>query len=436
MNSREEKLRGVQIGKLFKKRRNSMRKKLISLLFVPGFLAASLFCTAHAQEGTKPAAPMKTVKIGIIAPQSGPLAFYGISVLRGVELAMKTVNEKGTVGNGPGILVGKERYRLEPVVYDDSGDPAKSVPGMRKLVEMYNIPVMMGPFGTPQATAAQGVNVGLKVLFNGMSTSDAIRKRGNPLYIQERAPGLYFGEPMAQACISKGYKKAAVLTDINEAYVTWGKRFSQEFERLGGKVVASESVDIKHTTDYHSIMTSFKAKNPDIIFITMYEEAMALAASHAVDGGYSGKFLFNSEWGTKAEKILPLSQIEGSFVETMVWNYYRIFPDQDKKGYVNNFLKQYAAIYKEDFGLPAITSYDPQLMFARAMELSNSVTDAYAIRAACPKALEEGKLPLLNPNNDVLKNGLMVGAPELLLEVKGGQYKFVRELRISKSLLE
>jgi hypothetical protein len=163
---------------------------------------------------------------------------------------------------------------------------------------------------------------------------------------------------------------------------------------------------------------------------------MALAASHAVDGGYSGKFLFNSEWGTKAEKILPLSQIEGSFVETMVWNYYRIFPDQDKKGYVNNFLKQYAAIYKEDFGLPAITSYDPQLMFARAMELSNSVTDAYAIRAACPKALEEGKLPLLNPNNDVLKNGLMVGAPELLLEVKGGQYKFVRELRISKSLLE
>ena len=395
------------------------------LVFAIGILA----WPAHAQVE-------KSVKIGIITPQTGPLAFYGISALRGVELALKTVNEKGTVGNGPGILVGKERYRLEPVVYDDFGDPAKSVPGMRKLAEMYKIPVMMGPFGTPQVMAGQTVNVGLKVVFNGMSTSDVVRKRGNPLYIQERAPGLYFGETMAQACINKGFKKVAVLTDINEAYISWGKRFGQEFEKLGGKVVAFESADIKNTTDYHSIMTSFKAKNPDIIFITMYEEPMALAASHAVDIGYKGKFFFNSEWGPKAEKILPLSQIEGSLVEAMLWTYYAKYPDQDKKGYVTNFLKQYAAIYKEDFGLPAVTSYDPMLMFARAMELGNSVTDAYAIRAACPKALQEGKLPLLHPNNDVLKNGLMVGAPELLLEVKGGQYRLIQELRIPKAALE
>jgi len=399
---------------------------LCSLVLV--FAVFILAWPAHAQVG-------KSVKIGIITPQTGPLAFYGISALRGVELALKTVNEKGTIGNGPGILVGKERYRLEPIIYDDSGDPAKSVPGMRKLAEM-NIHVMMGPFGTPQAMAAQEVNVGLKVLFNGMSTSDIIRKRGNPLYIQERAPGLYFGEPMAQACINKGFKKAAVLTDINEAYLSWGKVFSQAFEKLGGKIVAFESVDIKHTTDYHSIMTNFRVKNPDIIFITMYEEPMALAASHAVDMGYKGKFLLNSEWGPKSERVLPLSQIEGSLVEAMIWTYYAKYPDQDKKGYVTTFLKQYATTYKEDFGLPAVTSYDPMLMFARAMELANSVTDPYAIRAACPKALQEGKIPLLHPNDDVLKNGLMVGAPELLLEVRNGQYRLLQELRVPKSVLE
>jgi hypothetical protein len=64
------------------------------------------------------------------------------------------------------------------------------------------------------------------------------------------------------------------------------------------------------------------------------------------------------------------------------------------------------------------------------------VTDAYAIRAACAKALQEGKLPLIFPNNDVLKNGLMVGAPELLLEIKGGQYALVKELRVPKDILE
>jgi len=80
--------------------------------------------------------------------------------------------------------------------------------------------------------------------------------------------------------------------------------------------------------------------------------------------------------------------------------------------------------------------YDPTWMFARAMEIAGSVTDAYAIRADCPKALEEGKLPIIFPNTDVLKNGLMWGAPELLLEVKGGQYVLLKELRVPKKILE
>ena len=413
-----------------------MTKKRVFLFLATCIIFGSLLCPARAQVGANQAAGMKSLKIGVISPQTGPIAFYGLSVVRGVEVALKAINERGTLGKGPGILVGKQRYRLEAVTYDDSGDPAKSVAGMRKLVEMYKVPVTMGPFGTPQVWACQEVNVGLKVLFSGMSASDLSRKKGNPLYIQERAPGLYFGDPMAQACIDRGFKRAAVLTDINEAYLSWGKRFGQKFQSLGGQVVAFESVDIKTMTDYHSIMTSFKAKNPDIIFVSMYEEPMALAALHAVETGYRGKFLFNSEWGAKGEKILPLSQIEGSLVQAMMWTYYRKYPDQDKKGYVTAFLKQYATTYKEDFGQPAVSIYDPTWMFARAMEISGSVSDAYAIRAACPKALQEGKLPLLCPNNDVLKNGLMVGAPELLLEVKGGNYKLVQELRIPKGILE
>jgi hypothetical protein len=70
------------------------------------------------------------------------------------------------------------------------------------------------------------------------------------------------------------------------------------------------------------------------------------------------------------------------------------------------------------------------------MEIADTVTDARAIRAACPKALQEGKLPLLFPNNDVLKNGLIVGAPDLLLEITGGSYKLVKELKVPREVLE
>jgi len=412
-----------------------MCRKSVSVSILVAFVLSTMFCLAYAQVGTK-SAPVKSVEIGVISPQSGPLTFHGVSMLRATELAFKNVNEKGTIGNGPGIVVANQRYNVEAVSYDDSADPAKSVAGMRRLVEVHKIAVALGPFGTPQVWACQEVNVGLKVLFDGMSASDQSRKKGNALYIQERVPALYYGDPMAQACIDKGFKKAAIVTDINEAYQSWGKRFKEKFESLGGQVLAFESVDIKNTTDYHSIMTSIRTKNPDIIFISAYEEATALATNHALDVGYKGKFLYTSEWGSKAEKIVGLERLEGSMVQAMTHTFYRKYPNQDRRGYVTAFDKKYRDMYKEDCAMAGISLYDSALMFVRAMEISNSVTDAYAIRAACPKALQEGKLPLLFPNNDVLKNGLMVGAPEMLLEVRSGEYKLLQELRIPKSILE
>ncbi len=123
---------------------------------------------------------------------------------------------------------------------------------------------------------------------------------------------------MAEAAFEKGYKKAAVLTDINPAFAAWGKRFGQKLESLGGQVVGFESIDIKTTNDYHSIMTNFKAKNPDIIFVAMYEEPTALAINHALDVGYKGKFMVGSDWGVKSEKIVGLDRMEGALVQAMV----------------------------------------------------------------------------------------------------------------------
>jgi branched-chain amino acid transport system substrate-binding protein len=411
-----------------------MRVRFVFAVLIVGALLC-LVCAPQAS--AQSAGAMKTVKIGVISPQSGPVAFSGIGVLRGVEIAVKNINEKGTSGKGPGgILVGNQRYKIEVVSYDDAADPAKSVAGMRRLAELHKVPVTVGPFGTPQAWACMEVNVQLGVLMDGMSASDQSRRKGNPLYIQERIPTIYFGDPMAQACIERGYKKAAIVTDVVEAYATHGKRFKEKFESLGGQVVAFEMVDVKHTTDFHSVMTSIKAKNPDVLFITAYEEPVALAATHALDVGYKGKFLLTTDFGVKAEKIVGLDKVEGALTHSFVTTYYRKYPAEDKRGHFTNFLKQYTQTYKEDISVPGISSHDPTYMFARAMEISGSVTDARAIRAACPKALQERTMPLIFQNVDVLKNGLMWGAPDVLLEIKGGQYKFVRELGVAREVLE
>jgi branched-chain amino acid transport system substrate-binding protein len=379
---------------------------------------------------------LKTVKVGALSPHSGPNAYFGLSVFRSVELAVKNINEKGTLGKGPGILVNSRRWRLEVVRYDDGGDPAKSVAGMRRLVEMHNVPVIFGPFGTPATWACQEINVELDVLFCGMSASDVSRKKGNPLYFQERLPAIYWGDPMAQACIERGYKRACIVADVNEAYSSWAKRFMDKLESLGGKVLGFETIDSKAMTDYHSIMTKFKAKSPDIIFLSLYEEPQALAASHALDVGYKGKFFLNSDWGKKAEKIVGLDRLEGSLVEATQWMFYQAHPEQDKEGFLTGYLKQYQDTYGYIPAQPGAHIYGVVYMLARAMEIADTVTDPYVIREAAPKALQEGNLPLIFPNTDVLENGLIYGAPDFLLEITDGDYKLIRELQVPREVLE
>ncbi|MBN2040545.1 MAG: ABC transporter substrate-binding protein [Spirochaetes bacterium] len=379
----------------------------------------------------------KTVKVGVISPRSGPVAYFGLSIYRSVEMAIENINKNGTFGNnGPGIKVGNQRYQIEVESYDDGANPSKSVAGMRRLVEMYNVPVIFGPFGTPATWACQEVNMKLNVLFAGLSASDKSRKKGNTLYFQERLPAIYWGSPMAEAAIKKGYKRVCIVADVNEAYTSWAQKFQTRFEKLGGKVLGFEIIDSKNITDYHSIMTSFNAKKPDIIFLSLYEEPQALAASHAMDIGYKGKFFLNSDWGKKSEKIVGLDRLEGSLVEATQWMYYQAHPEKDTKGYLTEFLKQYKKKYGDIPAQPGAHIYGMVYMAVRAMELSGSVDDAKNIRAAAPKALQEGKLPLIFPNTDVLDNGLVYGAPDFLLEIKNGDYVKIQELQVPRKDLE
>jgi hypothetical protein len=134
--------------------------------------------------------------------------------------------------------------------------------------------------------------------------------------------------------------------------------------------------------------------------------------------------------------MIGLERIEGSLVHAYTTTFYGRYPDQDKKGHSVALQKQWKQSYNEEVRSAGVVVYDIPWMFARAMEIAGAVTDVQAIRSACPAALQEKKLPLVFPNTDVLKNGLLYGAPDMLLEIKGGGYKVIQELSAPRELLE
>jgi len=98
------------------------------------------------------------VKIGLAAATSGGSAASGEAIKRGILIALDEINAKG------GVLGGR---RLELVVRDDEGNPAKGVTIARELVEREKTAVVFGGLHTTVALAEVAVWHELKTPYMG-----------------------------------------------------------------------------------------------------------------------------------------------------------------------------------------------------------------------------------------------------------------------------
>ena len=105
------------------------------MIFAPSI---ALVAVAEAQ---------KPIRIGASASQTGAYAAASQNQLRGYQLCVKHVNEKG------GVL-GRQ---LELIVYDDWSDPATAVRLYEKLITQDQVDLVLGPFSGPITGAVADV---------------------------------------------------------------------------------------------------------------------------------------------------------------------------------------------------------------------------------------------------------------------------------------
>ena len=106
-------------------------------VFAVGLVAAVAWAVAPVAEAQPP------IRIGASLSQTGAGAAIGQDQLRGYQLCVKHLNDKG------GVL-GRQ---LELVVYDDGSDPATAVRLYEQLITQGKVDVVLGP-RTSQITDA------------------------------------------------------------------------------------------------------------------------------------------------------------------------------------------------------------------------------------------------------------------------------------------
>jgi branched-chain amino acid transport system substrate-binding protein len=318
----------------------------------------------------------EVVKIGVIGPLTGGLAYFGVNCKMGVDLAVSQINGSG------GIEVGGKRYLLETVPYDDEAKTEKAVAGVRKLAALDRVPVIMGPVVSSCTLAALGVNEKERVLIFTITTHSDVTRKGNKLVVRFPPTTDILLSKLARASMQyKKWKTVAILADSDERGRSAAAIFTAAFNKVGGTVLAQEFSEHRSTTDFYAQVTKMKALNPDVLMIIAQDEPAALIIKQAREVGWQGPFMFPETFHKKGIELAGAKNVEGSLLIVGII-------DLERPPYL-----KLRADFQAKFGSKArlepysVIAYDSTYLTVYAMQKAGTVTDAYKIREAIPKVI-------------------------------------------------
>ncbi len=195
------------------------------------------------------------IKIGFVAPLTGPAAAYGEVEKNAVIMALEKINGSG------------ETKRNVEVIYEDgkcNGQDAATA--AQKLINVDKVKIILGGLCSSETLAIAPISESNKViLFSAFSSSPAITNAGD--YVFRNSPSdLDFGKADAQFIIKKGVKNIAIISE--NADYSQGVRtvMKNAFQNNGVNVIADEvfNSDVK---DFRTQLTKIKSLKPEAIYI-------------------------------------------------------------------------------------------------------------------------------------------------------------------------
>jgi len=214
--------------------------------------AVALFAgTAYAQD--------MVVKIGHVGPTSGGIAHLGKDNENGARLAIEELNAKG-------VMIGGKKAKFELLAEDDAGDPKQGTAAAQKLVDA-KVNGVIGHLNSGTSIPASKIysDAGIPQI-SPSATNPKFTRNGYKTTFRVVADDVHLGGTLGRYAVKNVKGKSIAVIDDRTAY---GQGVADEFSKgvkgAGGKTVAREFTNDK-ATDFTAILTSIKAKKPDVVF--------------------------------------------------------------------------------------------------------------------------------------------------------------------------
>jgi len=298
--------------------------------------------------GTVEVGAGEDIQIRALHAISGDVAFLGIPMSRGVDMA---VSDYGDIG-GHGVNVGTW---LDDLCSSDGGQAAAQT-----IVADESVVGVLGTSCSGAATAAAPLITGSgMVLVSGSNTSPALTSdlagtagdNYSTGYYRTAHNDLYQGAAAAKFAVEVlGISSAAAIHDGDPYTEGLATAFADAFAALGGDVTAVTAVN-KGDTDMVPVLTEVAAGSPEMLFFPIFmPEGGFIVQQVGEVSGLGGAVLMGAD-GLISENFMALPESEGVFMSG---------PDLDFAGNSNQatgqtgdgFLEAYEAEHGETPAAP------------------------------------------------------------------------------------
>lgn len=327
-------------------------------------LAAATLVTLTGCPANKsaPAHAGGDIVVGYFGSATGDQANFGKSSLAGTQMAVDEINAAGGVKVG-----GKEPARkIRLVAEDDAGKSEQATNVVSKLINSDKAVAILGEVASSMSLAGGTVANEAKIpMISGSSTNPKVTEKEYVFRVCFTDD--YQGQMLARFAFDKlGMKKAAILTDVKQAYsVGLTDVFKAEYTRLGGVIVAEAKYQ-NGDVDLKSQLTSIKSKKADILFLPGYYNDAGTAARQSRELGMTLPLLGGDGWESPTLIELGGKALEGSF-------YSNHYDAGDPDPGIQDFVSRYKAKFGSEPDSIAALAYDAAMTLKQGMEKAASL---------------------------------------------------------------
>ena len=341
-------------------------KKVMNVV-ITGMAAFMLAgCTvAKSSSGAGTKQDKDSVKIGVNMELSGPAAGYGNAQKQGIQLAVSEINKKG------GIDVNGRKKKIKLIMRDNKTAISTSASVAAQLATKEKVAAIVGPATTNAGTAEIPNITKAKVPSVSPSATDpnyTLQKNGKvqPFVFRACYQNNFQGGSAAKFVMNNiKAKRVAVYTDNSSDY---GNGLAKAFKKTyKGKIVDSQTFS-EGDKDFNAVLTSFKAKKVDAIYVPGYYTEVGLIIKQARQIGIKAPIV-----GSDGMADPKLVQIAGAKNASKIY-YTTPFSTQvaAKDPTASKFMRDFKNRYHEEAPTFSALAYDAVYMIKEAIENEKS----------------------------------------------------------------